>query len=153
VKGYLLDTNHVGAWQRKQPGFMARLAATDPSHLPRVCTITMGELEFGNRVTSTTDQIRRDEFNTFVVRELAPFALNLTVNTSRYYGQVLDRIWRDRPPNPHQRTDAHLVSLGVDINDVWLMALAWEHGLVLLTQDAMTVLRKNVPEVSIECWI
>src|SRR5258706_8936204 len=90
VKGYLLDTNHVGAWERKEPKILARLES-EPNNLPRVSTITIGELEFGNRITSTTNQVRRDEYKAFIVSHLAPFALSLTIHTASYYAQNLER--------------------------------------------------------------
>jgi predicted nucleic acid-binding protein len=43
--------------------------------------------------------------------------------------------------------------LGVDINDVWICAVAWEHGLTLLTQDKMKQIRSVVPEINVESWI
>jgi predicted nucleic acid-binding protein len=70
-----------------------------------------------------------------------------------YYAQIIERIWKNYPPaNPTVRTDQHLVSLGVDMNDVWIVASAWERGLTLLTSDKMTCIRRVVPEVEMECW-
>ena len=67
---------------------------------------------------------------------------------------LLGRIWQARTPaSPDVKTDAHLVSLGVDINDIWLVAVAWEHGLAVVTTDKMRVIREAVGvDVAFENW-
>jgi predicted nucleic acid-binding protein len=132
---------------------MERLRKTTPETLIRICAITLGELEAGLRITATTDQQRRDDFAAFIVKDLLPFTVEVGVNTRIYYADILERIWSKHTPDPKYRTEAHLVGQGVDINDVWMFAVAWERNLTLLTQDKMTWIREAVPEVSVECWI
>jgi predicted nucleic acid-binding protein len=46
-----------------------------------------------------------------------------------------------------------LSDLGVDVNDVWIVAVAWEHNLTLLTNDRMPVLREVVGnDVEFDSW-
>ena len=152
MKGYLLDTNHVTAWENQGAIFIERLSALPQDSMPRVCAITAGEIEAGHRITETTNQTRRDEFNRFVVRELHPRVIPVGIQTRIYYGQIVARLWdRHRPP-PRRRTEMHLATLGIDINDLWIVAVAWEHGLTLLTTDSMDEIRKVVPEVEFDSW-
>ena len=42
---------------------------------------------------------------------------------------------------------------GVDINDMWTVAVALEHGLVLITRDKLTKVRAVMPELKVENWL
>jgi len=154
VRGYLLDANHVSGWFTENAGFVRRLRQTPHETQLRVCTITLGEIEAGRLITKATDERRRDEYLSFVVETFHYHALAVDVATRTYYGQIIARIWRANPPaNVRKRTEMHLVELGVDVNDVWIFAAAWEHGLTLLTSDQMAVIRRCVPEVLVENWL
>jgi len=154
VRGYLIDANHVSAYHRQESTFMARLRKVTPDTLIRVCAVTLGEIEAGLLMTDTTNQQRRDEYLSFVIEELLPYCLDITQTTRFTYAEIMARLFRANPPAKSDlRTDVHLASLGVDINDVWICAVAWEHGLTLLTQDKMKQIRSVVPEINVESWI
>ena len=120
----------------------------------RASAITLGEIEAGHRMTQTTDQRRRDDYTTFVNEQFLPNSLPISHSTRLSYAEIISRIWKRYPPaNPKTRTEVHLVQLGVDINDVWVVAVAWEHGLTLVTEDKMKIIREVVPEVQVECWL
>jgi predicted nucleic acid-binding protein len=69
-------------------------------------------------------------------------ALEIQVTTRTYYAEITARIWEKHPPpTEKKRTELHLAELGIDINDVWIFAVAWEHGLTLLTSDRMATIR------------
>jgi predicted nucleic acid-binding protein len=107
-------------------------------------------------MTRTTDQRRRDEYIAFINGEFRPHALPVSASTDKYYADIIGRIWQKYPPaNPKLKTEAHLVSLGIDINDVWAVAVAWEHGLTFVTQDKMEKIREVISEAEVpfECWI
>jgi predicted nucleic acid-binding protein len=153
VRGYLIDANHIGAWENASPAFMQHLNTKPPQCLIFLSVVTLGEIEWGLSTTIETDPQRRKQFRAFIDRELRPHALDLTVTTSRAYSQILARIWQEHPPTKvGTRTDAHLLSLGVDINDVWMVAAAWDRGLTVLTEDKMVVIRAAAPDVDFECW-
>jgi tRNA(fMet)-specific endonuclease VapC len=153
LKGYLLDTNHVTAWEKQATTFMEALSKIPDESVLRVCAITVGEIEAGHRINPTTNQARRDEFNAFVVRELHPYTIPLTLTTRIRYGEIMDRLWKKYRPPEGRRTELHLASsVGIDINDVWIVAVAWEHNLTLLTTDRMEKIRELVPEVQFENW-
>src|SRR5437016_3881325 len=112
---------------------MAKLSALPPDSLPRVCAITVGEVEAGHRINPTTNQARRDEFTAFVVQKLHPYTLDVTITTRLRYADIIERLVNKNPKARGMRTESYLVSLGIDINDVWIVAVAWEHNLTLLT--------------------
>lgn len=153
MRGFLLDTNHVGRLVREEPSIIKKVQSLPSDSQIRICTITLGEIEAGHRMTRTTNQRRRDEFTAYVNEKFLPHALPVSVSTRLYYAQIIERIWRQSPPaDRSKRTERHLVDLGVDVNDVWIVAVAWEHGLVLVTQDNMRCIRGVVPEVGMENW-
>ena len=141
-------------WENQSPTFVAKLRSLPKGDLPRICAITVGELEAGHRITKTSDQARRDAFTKFIVEHLHPFALPLTITTRFRYADIIERLWaKHKPPlGGAKRTEMHLVSLGIDINDVWIVAVAWEHNLTLLTSDKMEKIREVIPDVAIENW-
>jgi len=65
----------------------------------------------------------------------------------------MESIWRAHPPVIGQRTQRHLSDLGVDVNDVWIAAVALEHGLILLTEDGMGTIRNCVPHLEVANWL
>jgi tRNA(fMet)-specific endonuclease VapC len=155
LRGYLLDTNHVGAMYRQLPKVMARLNTIPPEYLIRVSTITLGEIEAGNLITKTTDQLKRDEFIAYVNEVFLPYALCVTKGTRIAYAKIIEKILQNIPKiAPDKKTERHLVENGIDINDVWIAAVAVEHGLVLVTHDGMEKIREAIKsEIEIEDWL
>lgn len=47
MRGFLLDTNHVGAYFRREPKVMQKMRSIPADWQIRVCTITLGEIETG----------------------------------------------------------------------------------------------------------
>lgn len=154
MPGYLLDTNHVSAVCNEKTNARRRLESLDDSVQVRVCSITLGEIWAGHGMTITTNQRRRDEYAAFVLERFAPSALEISATTGLYYSEIMKRIWKNNPPpKPKKATEQHLRDLKVDINDVWTVAVAWEHGLIFLTMDKMKCVRRAVPEVQMESWL
>jgi predicted nucleic acid-binding protein len=154
VPGYLLDTNHVAAVFNSKTNARRKLESLADNTQVRVCTITLGEIWAGHGMTITTNQRRRDEYVAFVLERFAPNALEVSVSTGWYYSEIMSRIWKNnQPTTSRKRTEQHLLDLHVDINDVWTVAVAWEHGLIFATQDKMECIRLAVPEVQMESWM
>lgn len=160
MKGYLLDTNHVSAYFDGHPGFKDRLEAEPPESLFWISAISPGEIEASYAIAKRDPEVVRG-FKRFIretfLREPSEnsFVLPIDETSREYYGEIVNRIWKQHGPrNGRVRTEAHLVSLGVDVNDIWIFATAWKHNLVLLTTDKMDTIRGCVPdhEVKVECW-
>jgi len=148
-----MDTNHVTALASQKPSIVAKLKSLPPNTHLRACTITLGEIEAGHEMVPTTNPKRRDEFRTFINAAFVPHTLPISLSTGSYYAQIMGRIWRRNPPAKARiSTDAHLLSLDVNVNDIWIVASAWEHGLIFLTNDKMSHIRPEVTEIKWENW-
>lgn len=153
MSGYLLDTNHVTALASRNQKILQKVQSLPVNTQLRACTITLGEVEAGNLITTTTDQQKRNQCTAFINATFLPNALPVSTSTRIYYAQIISRIWQKHsPPKGSVQTESHLVSLGVNINDVWIVAVAWEHGLTFVTTDKMQCIRDVVPEVQGENW-
>lgn len=111
----LLDTNIVIALLAGEAAVVERVARAERVVLP---SIVIGELYFGAlRSAHAEANLRR-------VDELAASraVLACTATTARRYGEVKNRQRQAGRPIPE--------------NDLWIAALALEHGLTLVTRDA-----------------
>jgi tRNA(fMet)-specific endonuclease VapC len=153
VPGYLLDTNHISAWEEQHPVFLARFNAEPAENIIWVCPISLGELECGMRITPDDNPARRAACRRFIEENVLNFVHPIDVTTRDSYAMVMQRIWNaHRPAHGGIDTQRHLSTLGVDINDAWIAAVAIEHGLILLTTDAMATIRACVPELNVQNW-
>lgn len=154
MRGYLVDVNHIQAHFDKSAAFFARLRSVPASDLLSLCAVSLGEIRAGHEMSTTTNEQRRHDFETFVIDQYLHVSLEVTASTTSYYASIMGRVWgKHKPANSRIGTDSHLLSLGIDINDVWLVASAWEHGLIVLTHDKMRFIREAVPEVQFDSWI
>lgn len=155
MRGYLLDNNHVQAYFNQDLRVIRKIQSIPVDWQVRVCTITLGEIEAGHKMTETTDQQRQNEYIKFVREKFMQNALEVRFTTRGYYGDILGAIWKAHPPaSASVATERHLVNLGVDINDVWTVAVAWEHNLTFVTKDNMACIREAVKDkVIFECWV
>jgi predicted nucleic acid-binding protein len=122
----------------------------------RIAATTLGELQASHLMSTSSNQSRRDEYSAFVVEEYSHNVIQIGASTAFYFAEVIGRIWHKHPPpSDKTRTDRHLLDCGVDINDVWLVATAFEHGLIVLTTDKMPCIREILTEqeVRFECWL
>lgn len=151
--GYLMDTNHVSALAGGRQSVVAKLTSLPANTQIRASTITLGEIEAGHEMTVTTNQRRRDECIAFIQANFVPNALPISHSTGYYYAKIMGRIWKRYPPaNGSISPDRHLASHGVNVNDVWIVASALEHGLTFLTNDKMSCIRLDTPEVTWDNW-
>lgn len=155
-----MDTNHAAHWEHEFSTGKDAEVITKLKSLPSETTIfgsviTLGEMWAGHEMTPSGDSRRRNQVENFLNICIIPTAIEVRASTRIYYGQILGRIWKAKPPaKSHIKTEKHLVEqLGIDINDVWIVASAWEHGLILLTKDKLTQIEPLVTEVTYDCWI
>jgi predicted nucleic acid-binding protein len=133
---------------------MAHLRDLPPENILWVCPISLGEIECGLRITTATDVQRRAACRRFIEEQALDFVRAIDTTTRDSYAEIMERIWRRHSPGSSRvKTQQHLSALGVDVNDVWIAAVALEHGLILLTEDRMETIRTCVPEMSVENWL
>lgn len=133
---------------------MAHFRDLPPENIIWVCPISLAEMECGLRITTSTDVQRRAACRRFIEQNALDFVHEIGVTARDSYAEIMELIWRAHPPaNNKIKTQQHLSSLGVDVNDVWIAAVALEHGLILLTNDQMTTIKNCVPQITFENWL
>lgn len=111
----LLDTNAVVPLLNRDLRVQYVVGTVDEIFIP---VIVVGELYYGAENSSRqADNIAR--VNEFVTRYTI---LDCDVQTARFYGQVEKQLRAQGKPIPP--------------NDMWIAAIAQQHSLTLLTQDA-----------------
>jgi tRNA(fMet)-specific endonuclease VapC len=112
---YLLDTNIIIALFASDPSVMQSLARANEVFIP---SVALGELHYGARKSGRfQDNLGRIEnlvANSTIVE--------CDADTARQYGDAKNRLRIKGRPLPE--------------NDVWIAALALQHGLTLVTRDA-----------------
>jgi predicted nucleic acid-binding protein len=97
VPGYLLDANHVYPYWKRSEDLCAKLAQLIPPVMIRVCTVTLGEIEFGHRSTNSSNQGIRDDYTAWINEALLPHALVISENTRLSYASIMQNIWTKYP--------------------------------------------------------
>ena len=154
MRGYLLDTNHIDPLFRQEPGIKAKYDAVPLDWQIRLSTITLGELEAGNLIADPFDEEIQENFNRFLNEYFISTALCVEVTTRIDYATLLARILEKHPRPSHNTTlRKHLCDRGVDINDLWIVSIAREHGLTFCTNDNMQVIRDAAFDVTFDNWL
>ena len=111
---YLLDTNIIIALFASDTAVKDNLVEADEVFVP---TIAIGELYFGARKSGQAKEnvARIDEFT------VSNVVLGCDTETARRYGEIKDGL----------RTKGH----PIPENDIWIAAIALQHGLTLVTRD------------------
>ena len=128
-KNYLLDTNIVIGLFANESSIIEKIK-TQPSSI-FIPSIVLGELFYG------AEQSSRKEENLKRVDALAQVSLILEcdLETARLYGKMKSQLKAKGTPIPE--------------NDIWIGALAQQHGLTLVTRDKHF---NNIETLQIESW-
>jgi len=163
VRDFLLDTQTVRYWYdikcRQHEAVAANIASFCKQselleHKPRllVSVVTLGEIEFGNRVNPSPNARMQADYLRFV-REQLPMPWEVSEAAVGAYGELRCRLFNQCAPRerrkpkmrPEQLIDpVTSKELGIQENDLWLCAQAIGHSMVLVTNDAM----RRICEVS-----
>jgi len=159
VPGYLLDTNTIRYWFDGDAGkFPAVKSAAEarPADSPLyVSAITLGEIEYGHAMNPAGSGTKRDEFVKFL-REQLPQTLQVSEHTAEPYGRIRAKLaesflppggWTKKVKAEQLYDPVAGRELGLDENDLWIVAQAAERNLVLVTSDKMTRIRETVSEL------
>jgi tRNA(fMet)-specific endonuclease VapC len=127
-RSFLLDTNAVIARIAEDAAIIKMLGETPTLFL---ASIVLGELYAG------AEKSTRVEANLATINKLAASVPILTcdLETARWYGRISHKQRVKGRPIPQ--------------NDLWIAAIALQHGLTLLTRDEHF---NQVDELSVETW-
>ena len=168
MPGYLLDTNTIQYWFDGDDGkfpTVKTVADTRAADSPLyVSAITLGEIEYGHAFNAAGLEPKRAEFVAFVQSQL-PQILQVSKHTTEPYGRIRARLAHKFPPpggwtkkiKPEQMYDPVAArEIGIDENDLWIVAQAVERNLVLVTTDKMRRIHEALfdlfPDFRVEDW-
>ncbi|MDP2844864.1 MAG: type II toxin-antitoxin system VapC family toxin [Candidatus Methanoperedens sp.] len=124
---FLLDTNAVIALFSSETSVKEHLAKAEEVF---VSSIVLGELYYGAFKSDRTDKLKRiDDF------AAACAVLCCDRDTAKEYGSIKSRLLEKGTPIPE--------------NDIWISAIARQHGLVLVTSDKHF---EEVEDLKLEVW-
>jgi tRNA(fMet)-specific endonuclease VapC len=125
---FLLDTNILIAVFAADPSVQQHLALPGEIFVP---VVALGELYYGARKSTHVDA------NIGRIDELAASSalLGCDIDTSRHYGRIKNNLRAKGRPIPE--------------NDIWIAAVAQQHGLTLVSRDAHF---DEVDALSLEVW-
>ena len=111
----LLDTNAISAWAEQDAGVLGVLRSDRIWYLP---SIALGEYRYG-----LTKSRRRVALETWLEEtEEACVVLMPDATTARHYADIRHALQSANTPIPY--------------HDIWIAALAIQHGLPVVTRDA-----------------
>ena len=160
MPGYLIDTQTITYWFHGESGnYPAVQAAAEErigDHPLYVSAVTLGEIEYGHATNPGGVGQPRDEFVRFV-REALPQVLPVSRHTAEPYGQIRGALFERFAPKSKKTKTKRAEEmcdpttgreLGIDENDLWIVAQAAERNLVLVTNDKKFL--KRAQDVGLE---
>ena len=125
---YVLDTNIVIAVFAQDAAVLNQLTEAEEVFVP---SVVLGELYYGARKSAHAESnLRRiDEF------AASSAVLLCDAETARQYGQIKDALRAKGRPVPE--------------NDIWVAAMAKQHGLTLISRDSHF---GEVDDLDVESW-
>jgi len=125
---YLLDTSVLIELFAQDANILAQLEKAESTFIP---SIALGELHYGARKSARTEK------NLEQLEQLATQVVILPCDaeTSYWYGIVKDSLRKTGQPIPE--------------NDIWIAAMALQHGPTLATRDKHF---QSVENLKIEMW-
>jgi len=168
---YLLDTNIVSMLARAKMGaqdpcclnVLRRSQAIAQSGVAAVCSVTLGEIEYGLSTSpAPMPDVHRD-LRALVSAFPQVFVIDKHVAVDSYAKLRARLFAKYAPRNGKRRTHtkypeelidpATSQSLGIQENDLWIAAVALTNGLTLVTADKMLRLKDVLQgELSFEDW-
>jgi predicted nucleic acid-binding protein len=162
---YLLDTCIWSYWFNGQTleheGVVRNANALNSGCILAMSAITLGEIEFGWQWAGSTKGNSSLAYQKFVDSK-SPQVLRIDRHTAREYGrlkallceQYMPKSERGKACRLRQLVDpATSESLGIDENDLWIVAQAIERNLVLITNDKLMRIRKVAGDaLHVENW-
>lgn len=144
---YLLDTSVATiAWDGGHPEHSAvrgRIAALGEDKIS-VCAVSIGEKEYGLQVSPGADLARRQAVKNAMLRYNV---WNVDHHTATVYGQLRGALFKQyattkkkgrlKEKQPEQLIDKTTArELGIQENDLWIVSVAIQYDLQLITRDA-----------------
>jgi tRNA(fMet)-specific endonuclease VapC len=146
---YLLDTNHCSRIILGDNRVIQRASQEEPQNFC-TCTIVQGELVY------MMEKSQQREANLAILAEFLQDISIYSINeqTAKIYGQLKSKIFNHfAPKDVSKRRKATTVSLGFGDNDLWIAAVAIQHGLTLISSDSDFQRLQEVQQFPTGSWM
>jgi tRNA(fMet)-specific endonuclease VapC len=146
---YLLDTNHCSQAILGNANVLRRLAEVENSVIT-TCAIVQGEL------IDMAERSQRKESNLALIDRFLTgiYIHNVDGFTATIYGQLKAALFNQfAPKEKSKRRKTKITDLGFDENDLWIAAVALQHGLTVVSADSDFQRIREVKALSIESWL
>ena len=165
MKGRLFDTcivdDLLDSTSERHDAAVQRFSGLSEEDLALVSVITLGEIEYGIRVAPVERAEALAGFRRLVADKF-PYVLPIQEATSEPYGELRGRLFQQYSPREARGRKRRVeqiqdpesgLAMGIQENDLWLVAQAYEHNLILVTRDKMRSLAAIAsPDVQFEFW-
>ncbi|WP_414575134.1 PIN domain-containing protein [Anabaena sp. CCY 9402-a] len=145
---YLLDTNHCSAIILGNPNIIRRITEVREINIA-TCVIVQGELTY-----MMENSAKREVNLAYLTEFLEDIRIyNVTEDTANIYGQLKAALMRQFGPKEKiKRRKTQVTDLGFDENDLWITAVALQHGLSVVSTDSDFQRIQQVKTLSVESW-
>ena len=162
MNGHLVDTCTISRWKEGKPLIVSAMNSLPGDDLLYVSSVTLGEIEFGHLSKYAKDPVKQTEFRIWIEKTFKEPILPITRFTAMSYSHMRIIICDNYVKNGKQidlYEDAYGSKLGIDENDLWLVAQSHERGLNFITSDKMSRIKQTLDgqiilgqEVKITYW-
>lgn len=146
---YLLDTNHCSQAILGNTNVLLRLEYIENSVIT-TCAIVQGEL------IDMAERSQRKESNLVLINRFLTgiYIHNVDGFTATIYGQLKAALFNQFAPKEKSlRRKTKITDLGFDENDLWIAAVALQHGLTVVSADSDFQRIQQVRTLTIESWL
>lgn len=146
---YLLDTNHCSQAILGNTNVLRRLEYIENSVIT-TCAIVQGEL------IDMAERSQRKETNLVLINRFLTgiYIHNVDGFTATIYGQLKAALFNQfAPKEKSKRRKTKITDLGFDENDLWIAAVALQHGLSVVSADSDFQRIQQVRTLTIESWL
>lgn len=146
---YLLDTNHCSQAILGNANVLRRLEYIENSVIT-TCAIVQGEL------IDMAERSQRKETNLVLINRFLTgiYIHNVDGFTATIYGQLKAALFNQFAPKEKSlRRKTKITDLGFDENDLWIAAVALQHGLSVVSADSDFQRIQQVRTLTIESWL
>lgn len=156
METYLFDTNIWSKWFKNDPSVIDKIDRLDKTSRLFLSAIVWGEVTYGAKVNKTFDL---KSYNKFIHHHSEPILLPIDKHVAEVYGELRASLFekyssKGKNKRPEQLIDpATATEIGIDENDLWLVAQAITHNMTLVTNDKMHRIFSVTPkELKYEIW-
>ena len=146
---YLIDTNHCSLAILGNVNILSRLAEVENS-LVSTCVIVQGEL------IDMATRYQRQQSNLVLVQNFIRgiYIYNIDRQTANTYGQLKAALFNEFAPKEKSKCRrTKITDLGFGENDLWIVAIAIQHNLTIVSADSDFQRIKEVKTLSVESWL